>query len=105
MKYIKSFESTDDINLQDYSYWLIPSGKRGIDALKKLNCPEYSLINTDDGEYVYVTYNDDSDYDLRKWGWMPYESSSIEWFNDNNYTYKGEINIPDYELTSIKYNL
>lgn len=105
MKHIKHFEYK--LYHQDV-YWLVPTDERGIPALNSIGCDKYEYlkytlrIGDDLPKYVYISYNHKDE----DWGWMPYDDpETLEWFNGNNYRFMGTINIPDYELTTYKYNL
>ena len=84
------------------SYWLIPLDDRGPDALKKLKCNRLDLLYKFNTKYIYINYTNNPHW---IWGYMPYEKESEIWYENNNYTYKGAINIPEYELLANKFNI
>ena len=97
MKYIKKFESID----KGYGkYWLLPTGDKFEDSLKKIGCPKLSSLNflknkeikKDIFVFIGVSF-------LLGWGWNRFDGNIRNIFYDaDNYEYMGHINIDNWEL-------
>ena len=54
MRYLKSYEQSTIP--QEKTYWLIPTDKRGIEALREVNCNDKSFLSLKH-KYIYLCYN------------------------------------------------
>jgi len=121
MKHIKAFEKNHSAySYKKQLYWLLPTDDRFADSLKQIDCRkprkfEYFDGHNDD-KYVFICFKnysmtmpsktDTNDERGTQWSWMPYEGKEYcEYLESKGYKYAGKVNIPDYELTVINYNL
>ena len=91
-------------------YWLIPTDDRMKDSLKQIKLPkvfinsmlDQNFIRWNENKYIFVCYDGPSN----KCGWNPYKGNILDdYFEQNGYSFAGKINLEDYELDAIKYNL
>jgi len=115
MKYIKLFEYDLTTPVLP-TYWLVPTDDRFSDSLKKIGISkEFNkyLRNSLDKHpelltlpYLYVSYTPGYGLIGDGWGMLWYRKGGGErWYIEGRYTFGGNINIPDYELNTMKYNL
>lgn len=110
MKYIKSYEQ-QNIQPQPKSYWMLPTDERFLKSLKEIGCTNDALYELSfklnyiknhhniNNKYIFISYNN---YPIG-WAWMPFDRK--DFFEDANYKYMGAVNIPEYELSTLKYNI
>ena len=102
MRYLRYFEN-DGVR----KYWLVPIDEERFEsALDKISCHSTEYFSTIDilrsvgTKYIYVTYSL-----LDGWSYFTYHNYYKTWLDNNNYVYMGSVNIPDYEIDIVKYNL
>jgi hypothetical protein len=94
MKYLKTFEHING------KYWLIPTEQRRyLIALTKIGCNDdewFNLNFSGFGDYIYIAVFNNN------WEWEDYYS---DLYDKKGYTYMGAVEIEDFELDQLKYNL
>lgn len=112
MKHIKLFEELSNGKM----FWKIRTDETYYNlSLKKIGMTEPYLsrfvdnrqITTDSkqyGNFIYVCFNP---YEVKEgiWGWNHGLDSDFYYFEKRGYLWMGEVEIPEYEADSIKYNL
>jgi len=108
-------------------YWLLPTDKRFVPALKKINvAPSYIDIligktcdATRRSDKVFISHSNSADANYEPcfgWGWMPYTNKPEEedkgvitndYYETQHYEFKGIVDIEELELKLAinKYNL
>lgn len=119
MKYLKKFENRIDKKYTDKSYyWLVPTDDRFEDSMKKIGCPSdfiFNKLESGFSRYKYVLISHIG-YDLvpkkpqensnNRWGWNEYKGNIPDVFYSSiGYEFAGYVNMTEYELDIIKYNL
>ena len=105
MKHIKLFEENFE-----YRYWLLPTDDRFEKSLKQIGCRNeviksfLDLEDKENADFIYVAYGG-----VYGWECMFFSDENIKNYNDyfekRGYIFMGAINLEDYELDAIKYNL
>lgn len=110
MKYLKYFESEEFVGW----YWLLPSDHRFKESLEEIGCPtekiQHYLYNPEIKEkapnFVFIGCRDIEEVNDWCWGWMDFKGKKrCSYFDGIPYRFMGVINIKDFELYSVKYNL
>jgi len=99
MKVFKFNESVRRIK----KYYLIPTDDRFYQSLKTIQYPKDLIPRLEslrkEHKYLFI------DYDGEYWEWSKYSDDFVNFYEIGGYKFMGAINIPEYELSSKKYNL
>lgn len=119
MKHLKNFKpiidtsgsmSSNNNKPKGIIYYLIPTDDRLEDALIKIGCSDWFIkqymSNTNIKPYKYIFINNYEYFNKIQWNWNRFNGiEQDKSFEKIGSIYGGKINIEDYEILAIKYNL
>jgi len=110
MKHLKTYENEKN----EGCYWLVPTDDRFKKSLIEIGCPRnkmYDYLNNPGykiKKYIFIAcYNIDNKDDKKEWGWNEFSGELGDHIYDDvlRLPFGGIVNIEDYELDAMKYNL
>ena len=106
MKHIKQYEGISDFT--DKKFWILPTDERFAGAMNKIGADNtiykfaIDSIRKMKHNYLIIYYND---FFNTKWNYIGSNINTIKFLEDEGYKNMGYIDIPQYELDMVKYNL